>query len=248
MGSAAPPALHRGHEWLAAQLACRRPARDRRPRVHFLHVSKTGGTAIKSALGPLAAHGRYELRLHEHRVVLGTVPRGELVFFAVRDPLERYVSGFYSRWRQGRPRYEVPWTSAEATAFSTFDSANALAEALSADEQDRRASAERAMGAIGHVCDSYWRWFGDRDHLNARADDILAIIWLPSLNRVFGALCERLCLCASPRLPDDDVAAHRTPRRFDRLLSPLAIRNLRLWYGRDFEFVELCRRHPSFMA
>lgn len=76
--------------------------------LHFVHVGKTGGTAIKQALLshrlayrhernahklPAGPYGR--IHLHKHRFRLGDVPPGDFVFFCVRDPIARFVSGFY---------------------------------------------------------------------------------------------------------------------------------------------------------
>ena len=70
--------------------------------VHFLHIGKTGGTAIKAALK--AYPPAVTLHVHPHRFALADVPRGERVFFFVRDPLSRFVSAFHSRKRRGLPR------------------------------------------------------------------------------------------------------------------------------------------------
>ena len=68
--------------------------------LHFLHIGKTGGTAVKHALKPVAAAGH--LMLHGHDVRLHDVAPGEQVFFFLRDPLSCFVSAFYSRQREGR--------------------------------------------------------------------------------------------------------------------------------------------------
>lgn len=71
----------------------------RRPRAHLVHVGKTAGTALKWALVPAAKQGRYELCLHRHADGLAAMPVGDRVFFVVRDPIDRFVSGFLSRER-----------------------------------------------------------------------------------------------------------------------------------------------------
>jgi len=76
--------------------------------IHFLHIGKTGGSAIKYALTQYSVSGRYAIYLHSHNFRLRDVPIGESVFFFLRDPISRFKSGFYSRQRQGQPRYFVP--------------------------------------------------------------------------------------------------------------------------------------------
>jgi hypothetical protein len=217
-------------------------------RAHFLHVGKTGGTAVRWALASFVDSGTYELRLHDHFVWLRDVPVGERCFFVIRDPIDRFVSGFYSRRRQGRPKFDVPWSPAEAEAFATFDTPNALASALTASDVALRTLALNSMRAIGHVGMSYWQWFGDPAYFASRGSDVLAILWQPTLEFGFLGLCERLGLGRDVRLPTDDVAAHRNPHDVDRKLSNDARTNLRRWYSAEFEFVRMCRQHPAFIS
>lgn len=212
-----------------------------RQRAHFLHVGKTAGTAVKEALRPHQRSGTYRLVLHRHGTTLRDVPVGERFFFVVRDPVDRFVSGFYSRQRQGRPRHDTPWSPAEAVVFERFPTANALAEALAAADPEARAAAEQAMGAIEHVRDSYWRWFHDEATLRARAEDLLFVAFQDRLAADFPLLLDRLGLTGRAALPADDVRAHRNPATVDRALSPVAAAALREWYARDDDFLAVCR-------
>jgi hypothetical protein len=160
----------------------------------------------------------------------------------VRDPISRFLSGFLSRQRQGRPRYHVRWTPEEALAFQQFQRANDLAEALSADDP-RHALAVRAMRGIGHVRDSYWDWFGSESYLLERADDILLVGRQETLTADFARLRQLLSLPASVALPTDEKEAHRNPAQLDRHLSQAARENLRAWYERDYQFLEFCSAH-----
>ncbi len=211
-----------------------------KPRAHFLHIGKTGGTAINTALGPLIGSGRYEIVLDGHDVDLRQVPCGERVFFVLRDPLDRFVSSFNDRKRCSRPRYDVAWTADETRAYGRFDSADSLGRALSSDNHALRAAAEDAMRSIYHVRHSYWDWFGDPAYFQSRCDDLLYVMWLPSLHSSFARLCELLDLRERPELPTDEVGAHRNPPSSSRFLSPMAIRNVKRWYDPDYEFVEMC--------
>lgn len=214
----------------------------RRPRVHLLHIGKTGGTAVRSALEPLVKAGTYRVVLHGHDTTLDDIRIGERVVFAIRDPHDRFVSGFYSRQRRGEPRYRFEWSAGEKLAFERFSTASALAEALSADDPDARAAAVAAMGSIQHVRDSYWRWFGDDERFRSRATDIAMVLHQERLDHDFERLVEMLSLEAfAPALPDDDVGAHRNPAAVDRSLSDLARKNLGEWYADDHRFVQLCR-------
>jgi hypothetical protein len=212
-------------------------------RVHFLHLGKTGGSAIKDALEPLASSGSYDVRLHEHSVRLKDLPRGEPFFFAVRDPVSRFVSGFTSRQNQGLPRYDRPWSPSEAVAFRRFATANELGEAIGSDDRELRQAARSAMSDIQHVRNSYWSWFGSERRFRRSSGRILCILFQERLAEDFAELVRLLGLeHLEPRLPDDPVRAHRSATDVDRSLSPPAVANLQRWYEKDYEFVELCRR------
>lgn len=223
-----------------------RITRLRKPRAHLLHVRKTGGTAIKAALRPVLDAGPYQIMLHSHEIDLRQIPPGDMFFFAVRDPVDRFISGFRSRQRRGRPRYDFPWTAGEERAFQAFASADALGSALSSDNSQKRAAARDAMISISHVRDSYWQWFHDRDYLESRLDDLLFVMPFADLNVSFAQLRELLGLPDSTVLPTDDVAAHRGPRDGDRHLGDRAAANLREWYGADLAFIDLCTTFDRF--
>jgi hypothetical protein len=234
--------------------AVRRLRRDgrrllgRKPPAHLLHPGKTGGTAIKSALKPLRTAGRYEIQLHGHKTTLRDIPRGEKIFFVVRDPVERYVSAYNSRLRQGLPRYKVPWTPEERAAFNEFPSADELARALSCEEADRRARACQAMSSIQHVRDSYWRWLIHGQMLGRRRGDLMLVLWLPDIADGFARLCDLLELPGSPTLPSDEVGAHRSPSYVNTYMSEQAMANARRWYAQDYGFIEVCARLDCFVG
>ena len=220
--------------------------RKRRRQAHFLHIGKTAGTAIKAALRPVAEAADYQVLLHGHETTLTDVPEGDKFFFVVRDPVDRFVSAFYSRQRQGRPRYDSPWTEAEARAFGRFDTANELALALSAAGADRRRHAHQAMRDIEHVRDSYWRWFESEKAFLRRRKDLLYVGRFHRLgDGDFAEMARRLGLHEAPVLPADDISAHRNPAHVDRRLAEAGRHNLQHWYASDYAFVALSERACS---
>jgi len=65
---------------------------QRKQILHFLHIGKTGGSAVKYAISQHSIDSRYEIHLHPHVVRLNDVPKGEKVFFLLRDPISRFIS------------------------------------------------------------------------------------------------------------------------------------------------------------
>lgn len=211
-----------------------------RKTAHFLHIRKTGGTAVKAAFAPHAISGHFGILLHPHDVTLRHIPQKDGVFFFLRDPLSRFVSGFYSRQRQGKPRYYRPWSPQEAQAFSRFDSPNALGLALASRNADERAEAEQAMRDIRHVNSSYWDWFESEAYLRSRQADVFFVGTQERLNADFDCLRQKLGFPAL-ELPTDEMRAHRSPPSLNRALDAAAAAALREWYAEDYRFVRLCQ-------
>ena len=209
--------------------------------VHLLHIGKTGGTAVKHALKSYPVTTAYLIRRHGHRTGLRQIPHGQGVIFFLRDPQTRFVSAFYSRLREGRPRYNNPWGADEKIIFERFPTPNRLALGLSSENDEERGLAEKAMGSIAHLRDSYFHWFDSEEYFMSRLADIFFIGFQETLNDDFEQLKSKLGLPDTLALPDDDILAHRSPSDLDRTLETKAVQNLRRWYATDRKFVELCR-------
>ncbi len=212
--------------------------------VHMLHIGKTGGTALKHALRACPGPESLRLLLHGHVVPLSAIPLRDEVFFFLRDPVSRYVSGFNSRLREGRPSNQRSWTPGERRAFERFGTPDELARALSADDQRVSAEARDAMARIGHVRYPLSRWLGDAELLRKHRDRIVLIGCVDTLESDFERLKDALGLPASCRLPDSDDAAHRAPSNGSNgstALSDEAVVNLRQWYRADYDLIEACR-------
>jgi hypothetical protein len=142
--------------------------------VHFFHIGKTGGTAIQNAFKnkKLTFGKGYILVFETHSYRFNDLPKDHKTFFIVRDPLTRFVSGFYSRYRKGMPRIYNPWKNGEEEAFTEFPLPNTLGEALSSSDQNKKERAKKAMSTIGHVKSSYYDWFHNTETLKNNVNRI----------------------------------------------------------------------------
>ncbi|MES2477109.1 MAG: sulfotransferase family 2 domain-containing protein [Verrucomicrobiota bacterium] len=212
-----------------------------RENVHFLHLRKTGGTTLKSVLGPFPVTPKCVLHLHPHRFTLAHVPKGHRVMFVTRDPVSRYVSGFTSRLRQGAPAHIVAWSADEKLAFSRFPDPNSLALALD-PAHPAHADAVHAMRCISHLQCSYWDWFIDEALLARREQDILFIGRVESFDEDFEQLKSPLGLPEDLALPRDPKSTNRNAPDGTRkpALEPAAVELVKNWYRRDYDFLELC--------
>ena len=210
--------------------------------LHFLHIGKTGGSAIKHALTQHSISSRYVINLHRHHVRLYDVPKGEKVIFCLRDPVSRFVSSFYSRLRQGHPWYFIAWYKNVDIVFGEFNTPNELALALSSLNKEKKSKAQLGMKHIQHVRDSYWKWFENEDYFKSRLSDIFFIGFQERLTEDFEILRLKLGLPKGTTLPADDLKSHRNPKHVDKSLEDEAISNLHHWYKDDFEFISLCEK------
>ncbi len=213
---------------------------DPREPLHVLHVGKTGGTALNHVLVEHANAVRYRPVFGGHVLTLGDVPAGERFMFFIRDPLDRFVSSFNSRLREGRPRYHYPWREEERVAFAVFKTPDQLATALSSAADEERSRAEQAMEGIGHVNTRYSFWFGDGGTFRDRLPDLFFIGFQERLDEDFELLKQKLGLPEQAELPRGE-AAHQAPAGFDTRLGETARANLTRWYADDLAFVEVCR-------
>lgn len=237
--------------WNLARSHVREGFHTRRGRsiVHLLHIGKTGGTAVKHAVKSYPVTNAYLIRRHGHKTGLRQIPNGQRVVFFLRDPQTRFVSGFYSRLREGRPRFNNPWTPDERSSFERFPTPNALALGLFSEDHEVRRHAEQAMRTIAHVRDSYMRWFESQEYFLSRLADVFYIGFQETLNDDFQQLKSKLGLPEALALPDDDILAHRSPADLNRALETEAVQNLRRWYADDYKFIEFCRaRAPQINA
>lgn len=197
--------------------------------LNYIHIAKTGGTAVKHAL---RARPDLEVAMHQHVTSLNQIPSGQPIFFTIRHPVDRFISGFNSRLRRGQPRHDVAWTEGEERAFTAFQTPNALAEGLSAEDDDRRAAAEAAMTAISHALPVTY-WLQSPESLAARESDIAMICDIRSLNADVSLLSDMMGWDPKLELSENPVVAHATPDGFETKISITARRNLLSWYEED---------------
>lgn len=210
----------------------------------FLHNRKTAGTAFKNMIEQqLEKSPMMNIRCFEHAMTfpkfVEQFPQARAIFF-VRDPISKFVSGFYSRLRQGQPRYYFPWSSAEKRAFQRFQTPNDLAESLSSTNLFKRYLGRKAMKAIGHVRHTLLDFLGSPEFLQKQTDRIAFIGHQPDFLTDVEHLRELLTLDKSVTIPSDDTKSHRNPAEVDKFLSEEAISNLKKWYSADFAIYEWC--------
>ena len=209
----------------------------------MLHIGKTGGTYTKQLFADIpAARDLVRFLHHDHSLetALKEFPDEQAVF-AIRDPLEIFVSGFYSRMRKGQPRYNYPWTQEETIIFSTFKTPSALGEALSSEQADRKQLAEFSMRNLQHVAQCLHFYLRSVELVRESKPRIHSVLRQECLDQDIRNFLAKNGICVSSLPTYDEVVRHSNPAELDRTLSPAAIRNLRQWYRADLELYRECQ-------
>jgi hypothetical protein len=210
--------------------------------VHFIHLSKTGGSAIKQAIRdagePETKFGK--IFLHPHPRTLDELPEDHHVFFTVRDPIARFVSSFYSRLRKGRPKYFRDWTTGEEEAFGIFKTPQALGAGLASSDHKTRAAARTAMTEIRQLRRDLAKWLYSPALLKRRSDHIVYVARQETLAEDWELLKPILGYSSDIALPSDPKASHRGAESEDRSLDETATRALVKWYAGDYRLLAYC--------
>jgi hypothetical protein len=215
--------------------------------VHFIHVSKTGGTAVKHAIRESRRRrgGRLlspwgPVRGHHHDFRLCEVPRGDKAVVPLRDPISRFQSGFYSRQREGAPRFKSKWSDEERQSFEWFPTPGSLADALAEPPSEARARAEFAMKSIRHLRRRLTLWTGEPPYLRSHLDTVLYVARQETLEDDWERLKELLDLPSEVVLPRGKRTGHRTTYPDDDPgISEKGAAALRAWYATDYEVLEI---------
>ena len=212
---------------------------DSRERIHFLHIGKNAGTQLEHVAGQVnRASDRVRIVPHGHRVGLLDLPPGERYFFSVRSPETRFRSAFYSRKRKGRPRIHAEWSVYEREAFSEFEHANDLAEALF-EGGERGHLALCAIKAISHCAMEQINWF-EKAGFFFTLNPPVYIVRQERFEEDLAVLLSRLGFDGRVSLARDAVSAHRNDYSAVPPLSVKAKKNLFAWYRQDVEFYRQC--------
>jgi hypothetical protein len=219
----------------------------------LLHVGKTGGSYTQHLISRVPGAATAILCLpHRCSFAMALIKwPGRPVVFGIRAPDRIFVSGFYSRMREGRPRYHVPWSPGEREAFRAFTTPNQLAEALSAPCARTRHAAETAMTHIGHVKNGLRAYLHSASFVSANAASIAFILRQDHLDADLPQFLSRFGSFPFDPPCGDPVVRHSNPSHLDTRLSDVAAENVARWYAPDFEIYRTClaiaagRRHAS---
>lgn len=210
-----------------------------RHQVHFLHIGKNAGTQFKYCAAQVNGFSKtHTFALHPHTVKLADLPEGAAYTFCIRDPLKRFVSGFYSRKRKGQPRIYSEWSEVEELIFGTFEHANDIAENLWVNGELGR-KAQTAIRRMRHTGEPQYSWFRDIEGFLEKWPPV-HILRQETFNQDLLKLYDLLGIDIEPVFAEGDRSSHKNDYSDIPPLSDLAKENLKRWYHNDHKFIALC--------
>ena len=159
----------------------------------FLHIPKTGGSsimrffesnyeAIKTMPVPLFHSWTLDL-------INNYFPSMKLIF-AIRDPLERTISGYQSRLRMGTPEYYVPWRNKEAIAFCMYRSVPEFLDGLLDDSDYHISATTYLLDSVMAISWNYNYYFNSAADVEKLGHCIGTIAELSSLDKLISSLID----------------------------------------------------------
>lgn len=217
----------------------------------LLHIGKTGGTSLNLLLQDVKkdqpdlpiqklSHGWTLDRCAEKRTSHAEKRTSHKVGFVIRCPFERFVSGFNSRLRAGRPAHPKTWSGMEASVFSFFPNANLLAESLYSSDERMRSAAEFSMQTIGHLRRGYEFHLGSVENIKNQRARIYCVRDLETLDETYWDFFVGLRV-ANRETFKPLPHAHRAHQNEPSVLSELAKRNLKQFWQAEFEIYDYCK-------
>ncbi|QNJ04960.1 hypothetical protein SynMEDNS5_00199 [Synechococcus sp. MEDNS5] len=216
---------------------------ERKPKIHFLHIPKTGGTSLKKRFSAYDDdNSKYDLVFHRHKTRIADVPSSEKIVFFVRHPISRYYSSFLSRYNRGKPSYSCDWTPEEQKYFRIFRSPESLAEALSSLNIVKKYLAFKAMKNIRHVNRPLSYWIGSISEMSDNFEKLFHVGYQETYEASYNMLLQKLGLSEIPS--NTKVEHSRKIEHYE--VSRRAQKNLSKYYAEDISiYWKLAQRFES---
>ena len=197
--------------------------------IHFLHIGKTGGTSIIQCFDELNSRKNipYQFYCYRHQVTIKHLPQKQKYFLSVRNPITRFISGFYATKAKNKG---VQWSPEEKIAFDFFPEANDLAESLFCNNV-YGARAYDAMLTIKHVAEFQCSWADPQRQLEENPP--FSVLHQETLDKDFNHMLNKLELAPVLLSTMNINVCKNAP-----VLSEKGTNNIANWYARDFNFIE----------
>ena len=208
--------------------------------IYFLHIGKTGGTLLKSIFAN-QENNQNNFRiigLKEIMKLYHLNPKQKYIF-SIRNPIDRYMSGFMSR-KNKSDLYSKEYYSIESFGFFLYQNLNTLAEELYSKNLIKFLKARIAIRCIPIINENIFSWFSVID-LKKRPP--LFIFETSNIEQDW----KNFCSIFNFNKNDIIKYSHMRNKTIGKKtkLSNLALNNIKKYYKKDFEIYEYCLEFKS---
>ncbi len=208
-------------------------------KIKFLHIGKTGGSFIRDNLKLIDIDNKVKFLTHKESILEND---GYQYIFFIRNPIDRFISAFWSRYRKGNPRYNFEWTIEEKITFEYFKTPNQLAEAIFSDDKYIKEKANKAIESIPHLRMNLSFHLKDKDNIKDCIGKILYIGRLETINNDLNNIIKILGYSKEDlkEIKNDNITTHKTPSEYSKLsnISKLGKMNLTKYFKNDYEIIK----------
>ncbi len=212
--------------------------------INLLHIPKTGGSCRYNSMKWMngdhniactqTLDGDLLVRSHHSRT-LKIVDESDYFVLFVRSPLKKFVSGFISRLREGRPLFNTPHTDAEKITYGLYQDPESLAIDLYHKHDQIKEIARKCIQSVIHLRMSFKSYLGSVENLDQLRQRILFVGRTENMKEDFDQLQSVINLPVVT-LTTDPVLAHTTPPEYKNKekLSSQARHNILKYYAEDY--------------
>ncbi len=213
--------------------------------IYWLHIPKTGGMCCQNSLDwlppsignnieSMITSNDYRIIRCPHEQIFQPLTNEQYIFF-VRSPIDRFVSGFISRLRQGQPLLKILYSEAERQTFALYPSPEHLANDLYHDNPQTQTIARECLQSIIHLRLSLKTYLNSCQYLETYQNQIFYVGRTEHLTDDFNLLTNRLGLL-NLNLVTDPIQCHVTPSKYQHLknISSTAKHNIMMYYLEDY--------------
>lgn len=147
----------------------------------YIHIGRTAGTAFRLSISSNPTLSQ-KVNYNKHNITLPDLSPKSKIIFCVRDPVDRFVSGFYQRKNKLKRHISEnqvsSWCKKEVAALDSYQDINHLLKELFSTDKIIRKNCLKKITNIMHIgrYGSYWYWFKENDFITLNKSRFYSVL------------------------------------------------------------------------